>query len=1056
MQADANIEAVYPVTQTQAWMLSRAVLIANPDEFNVQLSLELGGLLDVSVFQAAWDHVIARHDALRSCFAWQSVEQPVRVVRKRVQCPIDYRDVSGGGATQEDDDAAWQQVCEEDRAQVFELNHAPLMRIMLRRHGKQRVRLLWTHHHLILDGWSVPIVLGEVLDVYDRMVQAIQLEAGTLFQYEAYLDWLDKARTEYANDYWNDRLQRFRDVKGIPGTNTNRQTMPKFIERDFLLSATATRSLEKSARRLGVTANTLLQCAWAITQSRLTSAPDVLFGLVLAGRPPEISGIERAVGMFINALPFGLHVDASSKVIDALRAIHAHTAELLARQYLPLPDLRSAEQRAARERPFDVLFAPENFPANALQFHSTVLDVSEVVARECNDTPISIITTLGDRLRVQIIFDASVYGDWFANSILRMYVHIVEEVARKPYVEIMKLASLDPNDRSLMLLAARGDTADVPALRIDKMFEHQVRVQPLACALVSGEERVTYADLNRRANRFARYMRRIGVKPETFVAVVLERSAEAVIVLLATIKSGAAYVPLDPAHPSRRLSALLADAGPSLVVMRGSSANLVQCDVPVIDLDRDRTEIDVCDDNDLQVEGSIDQALYCLYTSGSTGLPKGVIGTHRATVNRLMWQQRSYPNTGGRIVHRSALGFVDSVWEVFGGLALGHTVVIMPAESMRDVTRLFQHVADLGGDNMISVASMVAVALQRDGQGPANEPQLRCLAIGGEPLPSDVGIALQQRLPGTCLLNVYGSTEIAGDAVACRFDHVDWEQSSATVPIGQPITNMAAYVLDQWLEPVPCGAIGEIYISGEGLARGYLGKQELTAERFVPDPFSACPGMRMYRTGDLARRRGDGRLEYLGRSDLQVKLRGHRLELMEVEMRLREHPLINDAVVLVTGSAADPERKLAAFVVRDPHTPVSVSGLRSWVGEVLPPYMVPTQWSFRATMPLTVNGKINRSALASELHAVAGGFVQQARHEPATQLEVTLTDVWSRVLHLGSVGVDDNFFDLGGNSLLLGKLSVELGKRLAREVSVMTLIRHPTIRSIAEHLQQVA
>ncbi len=621
---------------------------------------------------------------------------------------------------------------------------------------------------------------------------------------------------------------------------------------------------------------------------------------------------------------------------------------------------------------------------------------------------------------------------------------------------------------------------------VHRLFERQVERTPDAIALVYEGQHLTFRDLNRRANQLARHLRRLGVGPETLVGVGMERSPTMVVGLLGILKAGGAYVPLDPAYPAERLAFMLADARPAVLLTRESLlARFPACE-QVVCLDTGWSAI--AQESDGNVSGDVggDNLLYALYTSGSTGQPKGVAGTHRAAINRFCWMWATYPFEPGEVCcQKTSLSFVDSVWEIFGPLLQGIPLVIIPDMVVRDSQQLIQTLAAHAVTRIVLVPSLLRALLEMVPDMRRRLPGLKYWVCSGEALPVELALRFRERMPQSVLLNLYGSSEVAAD-VTC-YDMREYQPSLASIPIGRPIANTRIYVLDEQMQPVPVGVPGELYAGGDGLARGYLHRPALTAARFVPDPFSGKAGARLYRTGDRVRYLPDGNIEYLGRLDHQVKLRGMRVELGEIESVLLRHPAVRQVVVMaredVPGATPRPparggptipdgspgdanvrsivepplagglgEIRLIAYIVSREEQPATPDELRSHALQYLPDYMLPSAFVMLAALPLTPNGKVDRQALpvpAQNRPALPTPFVA-----PRSPLEESIAAIWSELLEVAQVGIHDNFFALGGHSLLATQVIARLRAIFGVEVPLQGFLDAPTVDRLAVLLEQ--
>jgi amino acid adenylation domain-containing protein len=649
------------------------------------------------------------------------------------------------------------------------------------------------------------------------------------------------------------------------------------------------------------------------------------------------------------------------------------------------------------------------------------------------------------------------------------------------------LPGLPEDERQRVLVEWNATAVDyVGEQAVHRLFERQVERTPDAIALVYEGQHLTFRDLNRRANQLARHLRRLSVGPETLVGVGMERSPTMVVGLLGILKAGGAYVPLDPAYPAERLAFMLADARPAVLLTRESLlARFPACE-QVVCLDTGWSAI--AQESDGNVSGDVggDNLLYALYTSGSTGQPKGVAGTHRAAINRFCWMWATYPFEPGEVCcQKTSLSFVDSVWEIFGPLLQGIPLVIIPDMVVRDSQQLIQTLAAHAVTRIVLVPSLLRALLEMVPDMRRRLPGLKYWVCSGEALPVELALRFRERMPQSVLLNLYGSSEVAAD-VTC-YDMREYQPSLASIPIGRPIANTRIYVLDEQMQPVPVGVPGELYAGGDGLARGYLHRPALTAARFVPDPFSGKAGARLYRTGDRVRYLPDGNIEYLGRLDHQVKLRGMRVELGEIESVLLRHPAVRQVVVMaredVPGATPRPparggptipdgspgdanvrsivepplagglgEIRLIAYIVSREEQPATPDELRSHALQYLPDYMLPSAFVMLAALPLTPNGKVDRQALpvpAQNRPALPTPFVA-----PRSPLEESIAAIWSELLEVAQVGIHDNFFALGGHSLLATQVIARLRAIFGVEVPLQGFLDAPTVDRLAVLLEQ--
>ncbi|MBF8723838.1 non-ribosomal peptide synthetase, partial [Pseudomonas guariconensis] len=1020
-----QIEDLYPLSPMQQGMLFHALADAHSGDYVNQMHVAVSGL-DEQRMAAAWDAALGQHESLRSLFLWQ-LEQPRQLVCRHVPGGLQvldwtHRDVS---------DADLAQLARQERERGFKLDQAPLLRLCLVRLGQGRHHLIYTSHHILMDGWSNAQLLGEVLQRYSG--EAVAAPTG---RYRDYIAWLQRQDLAASEAFWKGRVARL----GAPTALA--QALPKPAgtghgDHYRTLSAGHCEGLERFARQQKVTLNTLVQAAWLVLLQRYTGQQTVAFGATVAGRPPELRGIERQVGLFINTLPVIATPDIDQPLLPWLQQLQQDNLAAREHEHTPLFEIqRWAGQSGVAL--FDTLLAFENYPvAEALaQGPDIGLAFGEVQNQEQTSYPLCLAVNLGAQLSLHFSYDQACFDGatvaQIAGSLETLLEQLVRSDAQTRLGELALLSCAAAEDQQLAWNST-SVTYDL-ACTVHQRFEQQAATQPQAPALTFAGRQLNYAELNARANQLAHLLIARGVGPDVLVGIAAERSLAMVVGLLAILKAGGAYVPLDPEYPRERLAYMLEDSGVKLLLtQRRLLADLPVEGVDCLLLDELQLGAQPTHNPDVAVDG--EGLAYVIYTSGSTGKPKGAGNRHAALVNRLCWMQEAYGLTAAdTVLQKTPFSFDVSVWEFFWPLMEGARLVLAAPGDHRDPARLVELIEAEAVSTLHFVPSMLQAFLQDPGVERCRS--LRRIVCSGEALPVD---ALQQvlaRLPWAGLYNLYGPTEAAIDVT--HWTCVDEGRDS--VPIGRPIANLACHVLDASLEPVPAGVLGELYLAGTGLARGYHRRPGLTAERFVANPFVA--GERMYRTGDLARYRPDGVIEYAGRLDHQVKLRGLRIELGEIEARLLEHAWVREAVVI-----AEDGKRLLGYVVLVREEAGWQQALADHLAGHLPEYMVPSQWLALERMPLSPNGKLERRALP-KIEAGA----QAAYVAPQGEREQALAAVWAQVLQVSQVGRDDNFFELGGHSLLSLKLLDALRRQLGIEASLSHFMANPSVARLAASL----
>ncbi|HEX8243298.1 MAG TPA: amino acid adenylation domain-containing protein, partial [Longimicrobium sp.] len=1074
-----NVEDLYPLSPLQQGMLFHTLYSPGTGAYLEQMSMTLRGTVHPDAFQRAWQAVVDRHPVLRTGFVWEGVPQPLQVVFRQVELPFTHADWRALSADEQERRLAAE--LDAERAQGLDLAKAPLIRVRLYRTGEHEHRWILTAHHMLLDGWSLPLILGEFGALYDGFVHGQTPKLPARRPFREYITWLKKQDAGAAEAFWRARLAGFESPTPLPLDRApHRAGTPAeaHAQEHATLSPELAAAIEGAARRLRVTPSGVMQCAWAAVLAAYAGERDVVFGATVSGRPPELPGVEEMVGMFINTVPVRIRIPRSGSIAEWIQAAHLEQAEARLYEHAPLAELRTWSQVPAESGLFETLLVYENYPVDALEQGTDELNTSEdpdafqVTAAhspERTNYPLSLVAApFHHAFRITATYDPGRLRAESVRALLDGLARVLEQVAADPSRPISTLTPLSPEEEHRVTVGFNDMAAEYPrSATVHALFEAAAARTPDAIALVHEGERATYAQVNARANRLARRLRALGVGPETSVGVCLERTSELPVALLAVLKAGGAYVPLDPNYPTERLGWMLEDsAAPVVVAERRTAAALPATDARVLLLDGDQKEIDREASDDLDAVSTADNLAWTIYTSGSTGRPKGVQIEHRSAVAFLHWMRAWVPEEElAGVLFSTSISFDVSVAEVFFALCWGGTLVIVDnALSL----------AELGAGAGVRRASMVpsaAAELARMGRVP---PTVRTFALAGEALPPATAQALHAIPTVQRVENDYGPTEDTTYSLAWLVP-----PDAERVLIGRSIANSRAYVLDDLLRPVPVGARGELYLAGDGVARGYRSRPGQTAERFLPDPYGPA-GSRMYRTGDLARwrevrecesakvRKLEGEtdasggaestlapshsrtfaLEFLGRADFQVKVRGYRIEPGEVEAALLSHPAVAEAVVVARPSEAGDSR-LAAYVAGPDLPPVAE--LKAHLRSSLPDYMVPAAFATLPALPRTPNGKVDRAALPDpEAPVDADAFVP-----PEGLAEEALAEIWKEVLKRERVGAGDNFFELGGHSLLATQVVSRVRAAFAVELPLRALFEHPTLRELASAIEDL-
>ncbi|MFJ7056385.1 amino acid adenylation domain-containing protein [Streptomyces griseobrunneus] len=1056
-----SLEAVLPLSPLQQGILFHALYeegqadSGNIDFYNVQTPLELTGALDTDLLRASCGALVGRHASLRAGFLRRRSGEAVQAVARVVEPPWEEIDLSGFG--QEELRPRLSRLLTEERARRFDMAKPPLLRFTLIRLAPDRHILLITNHHILLDGWSLPLILGDLFRIYGDGGTAERLEPTVPFQ--DYLGWVGEQDRDQAERAWKGVLSGVDGATLVAdgaGTGSSDRGQRRVVTE---LSERAAAELTALARSRELTINTLVQGAWALLLTELTGRQDVVYGNTVAGRPPELPGSDRMVGLMMNTVPARVRINPAEPVADLLARIqHDHTA-VMGHEYLGLAEIHRA---VGATELFDTTVAFENVPVEQAVQGASVPGLDVGLLRDAVDEafegthyPLSLAVHPGSRLRFELNYREDVYSADTASGVLRRLTGLLEDIAARPDEQAGRLPSRTDAERREILREASGHAVERPAGTLPGLFEAQVRATPDAVAVADGTTSLTFSLLNADANRLARLLAARGVGPGDLVGVAVPRSADAVVAILAVLKSGAAYLPIDVDHPAERIAAICAEARPALVLASVATVGDVPESVPALLLDETIPPADGTDLDDDDRTGALLPAhlAYVIYTSGSTGRPKGVAVEHRNLANMFHSHRANFfeperARAGGRPLRAAltnSLGF-DASWSQLLWMVAGHELHIVGDTVRKDSLALVRHAAEARIDVVDTTPSVARQMLDAGMFEAAGERhRVRVLALGGEEVGDDLWAELHG-VPGLSVYNLYGPAECTVDAM---FWHPGGSPGAAADPpaIGVPADNTRVYLLDAFLRPVPAGVVGELYIAGDGVARGYLGRPGLSAERFVADVFGPA-GARMYRTGDLGRRRPDGVVEYRGRSDFQVKVRGHRIELGEIQAVLADHPSVGQAVAAVSADA-EGVRRIVGYVRAASGERPDVVALREFVAGRLPEYMVPAVVMVVESFALTPNGKVDRGALPVPEFRAA-----EVYRAPVTERELVLHEVFAEVLGQPRIGVDDSFFDLGGDSIISMQLAAR-AHRAGLAVTVRDVFVHRTIARLAEAAEDI-
>jgi amino acid adenylation domain-containing protein/non-ribosomal peptide synthase protein (TIGR01720 family) len=1031
-----SVEDIYPLTPMQAGMVFHSLLDATSGAYFNQVQMRLTGVSDPQALGVAWQRVVDRTPVLRSRVVWEDVDEPLQVVHREVTLPVSQYDWT------ELPEAGWQEelrlLLARDRVAGLSLATAPLLRLAIAELSADEVLLVWTFHHVLLDGWSAAQVFGEVCEQYAAIVGGHETALVVRRPFREYLQWLGERDHQQAEEYWRRVLAGFASPTALPfdrqPVEAHRAESTETVR--LALSTERSSQLREVAQRNGLTVNTVLQGAWGLLLAHYSGERDVVFGTTVSGRPAELPGVESMVGMFINTVPTRVSARAGQDLTSWLRDLQMEQSESRRFDFVSLAQLQGWSELPGGVNLFDSILVFENYPFDEQAVAAHGLRMHEVRDLEPTNYPLSIVVSPAEQVSIAFDYDPTLFD---ATTVERMAGHLemlLEGVAADPDCRLGSLPLLTEAERGRVLVEWNDTGREIPAGTVSGLFAAQVRRTPEATAVVCDAVELSYAELDARANRLAHRLVRMGVGPEDRVGVLLERSAELVVAVLAILKAGGAYLPLDVRAPAERMRLILAEAGARvlLVDQRWEATGRQAHDGRrvVVDADASLAEEPA---SQLGVVAHPDGLAYVEYTSGSTGTPKGVAVRHRDVV-ALAFDRRFAGGAHRRVLVHSPLAFDASTYELWVPLLSGGQAVVAPAGDL-DVDALRRMVTEHQVTGLWLTVGLFRIVAQ---DAPDCLAGVREVWTGGDVVPAAAVRRVLAACPDLVVVDGYGPTETTTFATSYRMAEV--ESVPEVVPIGRPLDNMRVYVLDADLRPVPPGAPGELYISGAGLARGYLGRPGLTAQRFVADPFG-LPGQRMYRTGDVVRWSPEGVVRFVGRADEQVKIRGFRIELGEIETVLASHPGVADVAVLAREDQPGTKR-LVAYVVPTATEAADSAGLRAHLAAALPDYMVPAAFVVLEELPLSGNGKLDRRALPAPDFGVAvgAGYVP-----PRSEVERVVAEIWAQVLGVERVGVEDNFFELGGDSILSIQV-VSRARQAGLHLSPRDLFRHQTVAAL--------
>jgi len=1080
-----NIEDIYELSPLQQGMLFHSLYDSEPGMYCQQLICKFSRGFDRSAFQQAWQLVVDRHTILRTSFHWKEAGKPLQVVHKRVELAcnqMDWRRLS-----EDEQQSRLPAFMMEDRDAGYDFSSPPLMRLTLIRSADDLYRFILSIHHLLVDGWSLFNLIKEVFIFYESLCGGQQVSLEPARPYRTYIEFLQQQDMSGAEAFWRNALAGYDsptsviDYEVLRSENENPNDCA--IEQLVVSSVTMAR-LQNFAREQKLTLNTILQAAWALILGRYSGQQDVVYGTVVSARPSIFPDIRTMVGLFINTLPMRVRVTAQDTLLLWLKSLQDFLVQIRQYEYSSLVDVQGWSEIPRARQLFETVFVFENYPFDkSLQLASSLFQIDDVRFINRNNYPLTLIVVPGQELSLQIMYYRNRFSAAFVTQMLNGIKILIESMLFNPMQHLSQLSLLSEAEKRQLLADGCGRRVESPEPHcLHHLFESQVAKTPDAIAIVFKEQQITYHDLNAKANRLAHQLRSIGVCAETRVAIFMERSSEIVLALLAALKAGGAYVPLDVRSPKGRITMMLNEIAPRAVLIQSHFTDyLADCNWRLVTIDEVINDADQSSQNPDPI-AAIENTAYVLFTSGSTGMPKGVMIEHRQIFNYL-----------NAIVERLQLSDVSSFAMVtsfssdlantviFPSLCLGGRLHVISEETASNPKALVDYFSRYPIDVLKIVPSHVNALISLI-EARSLLPR-QCLILGGEAAHWELIEKIKLLAPELAIYNHYGPTETTVGVITYQIEE---RSASNAIPLGLPLSKVETYISSSDWGLMPKLVAGELYIGGACVGRGYINRAELTAERFIPNPYATEAGSRIYKTGDLAYYRLDGNLEFLGRADNQLKIRGFRIELGEIEAALSSHPAVLNAVVMAKQDPSG-ENRLLAFVTTNDKQEGLVAELRSALMQRIPDYMLPSAIVVLDRMPITPSGKIDRQGLLS-MNGIRGqaqvletaatvvldrmpitfnGNIDrqgslsmngipgkaQVSETAATFVEEILGGIWAELLKIERADRNSNFFELGGHSLKAMQLVSRVREAFQIELTFRTIFEAPTIAELSRRIE---
>ena len=1033
-----NIKDILPLTPMQQGMLFHSLLNPETEVYTEQLSCKIIGNLNIKAMQNAWEKVYNKHDALRASFVWEDVKEPLQIIFKNVKLPFEYFDLTD--KDKDEQSGLIQGFENEDRKAGFKLTKAPLTKFKLIKTAENEYYFIWSYHHILFDGWSTPIVFKDFLDNYDALTNDKNVQIIPTREYRDFISYLKNRDRNKQKEFWQKYLAGMEAPTKLPYSKFNSNEHGYEKER-IIIDDDLSKKIHTFTKEKNITLNTLIQSAWAFILGKYNSENDILFGVTVSGRSADLEGIQNIVGLFINTIPLRINIRNKKNVLSWLNQNQESFAELLQYEYSSLVDIHKWSQIPGTEEMFKSILVVENYPIDeSVKKAESKLRIEDLKTIEKTNYPLTLVASPG----TTIAFDLAYQTEHFTkDSVVRLLLQIKEvlnEFVTKYEKYLSDILILTEEERTKIKQWSYIEKPFPEFNIIHEWFENIVRNYTDSVAVEYKNNTITYSELNSQSNQLAHHLINEGIEKEDIVGICIDKSFEMVIASLAVLKSGAAFIPLDPSYPEERLNYIANDANIKLLVTIGNNEEIFQNqNIKVINIEKEKEKIETGLKSNPDIKIYESNLAYIIYTSGSTGKPKGVMLQHKGFCNLIEQMHNDFNITeDSSVLQFASYSFDASIAEIFMPLLKRAKLSVIDKELAISPELL----VDFMNKSNVTHATLPPSLLSLIDEHKIEKGKT-FVSVG-----DSCSWSIAERFTNNVrLLNGYGPTEAS---VGSTWDVVNLEDKmySLTAPIGKPIGNSKIFILDKNLKQVPIGGVGEIFIGGIGLARGYFNRPDLTAERFLPNPFANNPGERIYRTGDTARFLDSGAIEFIGRVDFQVKIRGFRIELGEIESQLNSFDEIKNSVVIASKDSNGNER-LIGYIISD-NKNIDTDEIKNKLRSNLPDYMIPYAIIQLDEFPLTPNGKVNRTVLP-KAEEVTTNITDEL---PTNANEEIIANIWKDILKINQVSINQNFFEIGGHSLLATQVISRLNESFNIQLPIKYIFEFPTISVLSKEIEK--